>query len=91
MNLSDLLPLIGLELGYDLKQPMSFMRVTEVDDVFRVMVKLGVKEINVTKEQMFLLVRYYLANVGNDKDGGQGKIMKEGKLDKFFGITLIEI
>lgn len=86
MKLSDLLPFIGYMLGYPDK---FFLASNNVDDVFMKLKSLKISEIEVGRGDMNLLIRFYLANVGQDRDGGQGKILKEGKLDRFMGIDLI--
>ena len=86
MKLTDFTRLIGSELG---DKDLRF-GCTSADDIFNKLVFYGFKEIEVTKEEMAILVIFYLANIGNDKNGKQREVLREGKIDKFFGINLIE-
>jgi hypothetical protein len=82
MNLTELTKLVSPRLGIDC------LSVSVVDDFFRHFFILGIKEVSVNKEQMSMIVHFYLANIGNDKNGNQAKVMQEGKIDKFLGVKL---
>ena len=64
--------------------------VTNIDDVFRELINLGVTEIEVDRLEMNLIVSMFLASCG-DKEPLKGKIIRENILDKFMGIKLILI
>lgn len=83
MKLSNFVKLAGSNVSY------GTLSITNVDDFFRQAFIYGIKEMEVNNFEMHLIVHFYLANVGNDKNGNQGKIMREGVLDKFLGIDLI--
>lgn len=87
MKLKDFAKLIGPELGYGKEMLIT---AGNIDDIFGLLRKYDFTEIIVNTEEMLILVRFYLVNVQGDKNGNQAKVMKEGKIDKFFGINLIE-
>lgn len=64
---------------------VRFMAST-VDDVLYDLSDLGVTDLEVTKEQMFLIVQYYLATVRDDVN--KAEVLREGKVDRIFGINL---
>ena len=86
MKLNKILPLISVFQGMDKDNPLSALNV---DDYFFTLNELGVEEVTVNQEQMNIIVRFYLGNVGNDKNGDQAKVIKETKLDCFLGVKLI--
>ena len=79
MKLSDLAKLIGVER----------VVATNIDDVVFKAKELGVKELEVSVAEMTILTQFYLANSG-DKDPAKPKILREGKIDRYFGIDLKE-
>lgn len=62
---------------------------SNIDDCFSVLFELDIKEIEVNKREMVYIVAFYLANIGKDKDGNQGKVLMENKIDRFMGVNLI--
>lgn len=76
-------------LGDSSKFAPITVSVYNIDDLFTVLMKFGFKEIEVSPHEMHMIVRFYLANIGNDKNGNQGKVMREGKIDQFFGVKLL--
>jgi len=79
MKLSAFAKLIGVEK----------IAATNIDDVVFRAKELGIKEIEVSVEEMNVLVVFYLYNSG-DKDPAKPKILREGKIDKFLGIDIRE-
>ena len=84
MKLSKISKIALSELGLGTELTCSNM-----DDVFGVLQEYEITEIEVNQSEMYKIVQVYLSNVGNDKNGNQGKILQEGKIDKFFGIKLV--
>ncbi len=62
--------------------------VLDISAVFEQLRYLGVNKIIVTPDEMSHIVRWYIANVGSDKNGNQGKILTEGKLTKLAGVDI---
>ena len=79
MKLKDFAKLIGIE------------RVTaaNVDDAIFKAKELGIKELEVSIEEMNIITYFYLANSG-DKDPAKPKILREGKIDRYLGIDIKE-
>jgi len=63
------------------------MSVVNVDDIFNALRRVGATEVTVNTEQMGLIVQFYLCNAAHAPENG--KILREGKLDKFMGIKLV--
>ena len=60
---------------------------SNVDDVVFKAKELGVKEIEVSQSVMNMIVCFYLSNSG-DKDPDKPKILREGKIDCWFGLKV---
>ena len=84
MKLADFSKLTKEEMGTDIST------CSNIDDRFVLLKKYGIKEIELNKEEMSVLVRVYLANSG-DKDPNKPKILREGKINRFLGIDIIEL
>ena len=87
MKLQDLADLCYVRIGGS--PGIATISLSNLDDFFREFNKLGIEEVEVNRYQMLMIVQWYLGNVGNDKDGNQGKIIREGKIDEFLGVKLI--
>jgi hypothetical protein len=64
-----------------------FLSVTNIDDVFNLLNKKGVEEIEVSGEEMAMIVQWYLANSG-DKDPDKPEIIRESKVTRFLGVNI---
>ena len=84
MKLSDFSKLTKEEIGIDINT------YTNLDDRFALLRKYGFKEIEVDKGEMLMITRVYLSNSG-DKDPNKHKILREGKVDRFYGVDIIEL
>ena len=80
MKLKDLAKLIGIER----------VVATNIDDVIFKAKELGIKELEVSIEEMNIIIYFYLANSG-DKDPAKPKILREGKIDRYLGIDIKEL
>ena len=90
MKLKDFYKLSRGELYGGIKTDV-IMTLSDLDDVFVLAKRRGIEEMQVTKDEMSMIVRWFLANCQNDKNGNQAKVIREGKIDKFFGVNLVEI
>lgn len=68
---------------------------TNIDDAFRVVVELGIPDISVSRKEMFIIAQFTIANLqgkfsGDVKelDKKVWELLREGKVDKFFGVNL---
>jgi len=71
-----------------------YLELGNVDDVFRALKKMGVKEVEVNEEQMFMIVSFIFGNLPKyfleQKEQIDALVLiKKGKIDSFFGIKLI--
>ena len=57
-----------------------------VDDIFRELSRSGIKEVSVDIKEMHEAVEFFIIFAMGEK--GNGKIIREGKLDKLFGVKL---
>lgn len=89
MKLANFYNLVKCELCGDVNG--RAMSLSNLDDVFVLASKYGVSEVQVTRSEMLMIMQWFLANSQHDKNGDQAKVIKEGKIDKFFGVNLIEI
>ena len=80
-KLSDFLISQGSDVhGFDCRTfPVAQARL-----VFEKLVELGIKKIKVNKDEMSVILHYFLGN-----DCGNTKMLREGKVDKFMGVRLI--
>ena len=79
MKLSALAKLIGIEK----------VTTSNIDDICFKAKELGIKELEVSVEEMTIIAWFYIANSG-DKDPAKPKILREGKIDRYLGIDLKE-
>ena len=65
--------------------------VSEIDDIFYALKKLGIQEVIVNNEQMGMITMWCIANYGDKEYDGwsRARIIREGKIDKFLGIQLV--
>lgn len=54
------------------------------DDVFRDIRRAKIDKVEVTDDEMHFIVLYFLANTGDTT----GQTLREGKLDRFWGVDL---
>lgn len=83
MKLADFSKLTKGKTGTDI------LTCSNIDDVFALLKEYGIKEIEVSQEEMFMITRMYLSNSG-DKDPDKPKILREGKIDRFYGVDIVE-
>lgn len=83
MKLSTILPYIF----HRLEMSGTILSLSYFDLVFKEIAILGIKEIILSKEQMLMACQFYLATV-EDKNSDKGKVLREGVLDKIFGVEL---
>lgn len=57
------------------------------EDIFSFINNLGIDSVIVNKEEMQMLIRFFMGNSGNTELGS--KVLSEGKLDKLYGVQLI--
>ena len=69
-----------------------------IDDIFREARRQNIKEIEVTNDEMFIIATFLVANISPyfdmeyTREEAEKKallLMKEGKVDKFFGVKLV--
>lgn len=82
IKLSKLFDVIKTHIGF------SVITAPCIGDIFKTVYSLGIRDIIVSDDEMSKICQYYLANVDGDKDGGQGEVIKTGKLDRFYGVNL---
>lgn len=58
-----------------------------IDDVVFKAKEFGIKELEVSVEEMNMIVIFYLANSG-EKDPLKPKVLREGKIDRYLGLDL---
>lgn len=64
------------------------LTLSNLDDIFYHIKNKGISVVEVESGEMFQIVRWYLAN---NRGANNSEIIREGRLDKFFGVSLIEI
>lgn len=82
IRLTSLVRLLSSKVGMDV------LAVSTVDDFFKEISALGIDKVSVTQEQMSMICQFYLAMVGNDKNGNQGEILRTNKLPELMGVKI---
>lgn len=80
----------GSELGGSKGKVVVFL--SNIDDIFGLLKQKGITEIEVDWNIMFMIARFAIANANpnsNDMNWDTIKIIKDGIIDKFFGVNLI--
>lgn len=72
-----------------LEPNLGSVTYSNIDDYFVEISNLGIEEVEVLAPTMDKIVRAYLASVAGDKDGGQGKVIRENRLDKYMGVKVV--
>ena len=65
----------------------NIISMSNIDDLMLNVKRLGIKEVSLSREEMDIVVRFYLGNCG-DYDKDKPKVLKEGKVDKLLGVKL---
>ncbi len=77
---------IGGSQGSDIIPTLS-----NIDDIFRLFRKRGIKEVGVDMDEMFMIVMFMIANSGGEREKRNWdvfRVLQEGKVDKFLGVKL---
>ena len=70
------------------KAPYSgYITVVNIDTMFLSLIDKNIEEVEISKKEMVIIVFYFIANVGNTELAAE--VLRNNKLDKFFGINLI--
>ena len=93
LKLVDIVDLMSEELGYGKDNTVTISTIN-VDDIFGILRKRGIKEIIVSFHEMFLIITFTIANIqqyNNEQDMKWEalKLIQDGLMDKFFGVKLI--
>ena len=91
LRLRDLYDTIASDIGH--ATPMT-MSVSNVDDVFLVLKKRGIREVVVNFGEMHMITMFTINaiqqhNDEQDRNWDALKLIQEGEMDKFFGVKLI--
>ena len=92
LKLSDILKTLDTS-EFGLGEGSVTMSVLNVDDIFGLLMKKGIKEVKVNFGEMFMITIWTIANIqnynGKNETNWQAlKLIKDGKINKFFGIRL---
>jgi len=75
-------------------EEMNVLTMSNIDDLFTKINKVGIREVEVNKEQMLMAAKFFVAMF--DSEGHKGemwnckawRVLSEGKLDSFLGVKL---